>query len=415
MPDETGTKLTYTVPSAEDLATSVRESLTVYDITDTRTADDANASNPESPYLALHYLSSTREFLFRAPHWWVDAIGLVLLQNDFLDILVQEPSLEIPIFDGSEVARFPPTFIEAAGIPTDVTPEMDKAAEDSFSVLLSESAPLALRKVLPGTAPGKSQRTIMRFSQDLSRQIIAASKSRGMTVTSIVQAAMAMAMATVAHAASVDGESRVLFFNPVSSRNRLPEPWDGAAGAATIYHTGATCCIDLGSSPSNDDNNFDKFAKVLSAHYQKDIEPVFWYMVPYFQRMEQVFMAPYETILYAPGTARSELSSLGIIDKYLSTRYEEPAATIDVEDWWLGIQVMGRLINTWLWTRDDTLHIGCSYNESFYERAYVEGFFILCLCLTGFQCSVLGNGLRWNPFACNNGQAGMLETIRLSW
>src|SRR5699024_1506558 len=83
-----------------------------------------------------------------------------------------------------------------------------------------------------------------------SRQIIAASKARGMTVTIILQTAMATA--TMAYAAPVNGESSVLFFNPVSARNRLPEPLNGAAA---IYHTGATCCIDLESSPTNVYNN----------------------------------------------------------------------------------------------------------------------------------------------------------------
>lgn len=51
-----------------------------------------------------------------------------------------------------------------------------------------------------------------------------------------------------------------------------------------------------------------------------------------------------------------------------------PNATFEVQDQWLGMQVMGRPIHTYLWTQDDMLHIGYSYNETFYERMFVEGF-----------------------------------------
>jgi len=51
-----------------------------------------------------------------------------------------------------------------------------------------------------------------------------------------------------------------------------------------------------------------------------------------------------------------------------------PNATFEVQNQWLGMQVMGRPIHTYLWTQDDMLHIGYSYNETFYERMFVEGF-----------------------------------------
>lgn len=168
--DEAGTKVTYIVPSGEDLEEWLQESLTIYDTTDTRTADDVDANIQECRWLALYYFPSSRELLIRTPHWRTDSIGLLLLQHDLLDILTHGPPSDTPVFDGSELARFPPTFTEGAGMPTEATPEMNKAVDESLAVMLVGSPPVTLREVRPGTVPETTQRAVTRFSQDLSRR-----------------------------------------------------------------------------------------------------------------------------------------------------------------------------------------------------------------------------------------------------
>lgn len=95
-------------------------------------------------------------------------------------------------------------------------------------------------------------------------------------------------------------------------------------------------------------------------------------MVDYMQKLQTMLSAPPEVAMRAPRAASPVLSSLGIIENILRSRYEGAAGAIDVEDCWLGVQVMNRSIPVHLWTYDGRMHLSCNYNEAFYEREFVE-------------------------------------------
>lgn len=58
-------------------------------------------------------------------------------------------------------------------------------------------------------------------------------------------------------------------------------------------------------------------------------------MTYYVQSISALLSAPLDLALEAPGATRPELSSLGIIDDRLRTRYTDPGATVEIGDWWL--------------------------------------------------------------------------------
>ena len=368
VPDETGSRLVYTVPSPEDLEKWLQETFVVHSCRESRSAESLDVVLLPSPLFMVHYLPSSGELLFRASHWHIDGIGMIMLQDAFLTLLAQGPQAEAPVFDGSEVSRFPPSLDEAAGISLDITDEMKKSTETELSALsAASSAPAAsLSDTLPNTTKvGNTRRTSTRFSKELTRQIIAASKHRGLKVTAAVQAALVLTARR--HMTPLNG--RLNCFGIYNLRNRLPAPWNNHQGAAGLYHTGRICSIDMGVN-----KDYSSIAGFLRSYYEQDLQPMFGYMAYHLQRLGALLSTPLGLSIQDHGAARPELISIGVVDDRLKTRYTGARATVEIDDWWLGVQTTNRLLPMYVWTRGGELHFSCHYNDAFYEREFVEGF-----------------------------------------
>ena len=357
--DEGISRCVYTVPSPDDLDAWVRETLIVHTETDC-SADTLHSSLLPSPLLMLHYIPSTRQLLFRTPHWRIDGIGLLHLQDAFFSILAR--GAEQPHFDGSELNRTVPPLEEVANLPKEITPEMDQTSNTELAVLAVGAPPVSI-PTQPSTMPTNTIRVGISLPQDLSQQLISACKTRDISVTTAVQAALIIL--TKAHAQPQDG--RFVCFNIIDLRKYLPEPWNGAPGALGVYHTGLTCSVDLATS-----KDFNAITTNLKANYRRDIPSRFSYMTDYVQKVGSILAVPIELAIQAP--AHPELSSLGVIDDYLQSKYTGPASTFEIEDWWIGVQVVNRILQTYLWTRHGQMNLQVAFNEAFYEKGYVEKF-----------------------------------------
>lgn len=361
--DESGANLTYTVLSPESLDAWVQKTLTVYPESDTRSAEDLDVALSPCPVLTAHYLPASRELLFRTPHWRSDGIGLILLQDVFFDLLAKGSSAKDLVFDGSEISRFPATMDQAASINLKVTPEISQGADAQLAPLFVGSAPAAFDAELPNNLPSESRRMGTHLSREESQKIIAASKARGLTVTVAVHSALISVI--LKHASPPDG--RLISFTTYDIRGRVPAPWNGSAAAGTVYHTGRACSVDFGENKT-----YDEIAKFLTTDYKRDLQPLLDNMVDYVPKIGAMLAAPLEIALQAPGGAHPELSSLGDLDKRFKSRYEGAANTVELQDWWLGVEVINKLLQSYLWTRNGELHIAHHYNEAFYDRAFVE-------------------------------------------
>ncbi|KAJ5698000.1 hypothetical protein N7462_000005 [Penicillium macrosclerotiorum] len=360
-PNKTGTRLVYTVPSLEALEKWLQNTLVLH-ANETRPAESLDEDLLPSSLFTLHYLPLSRELLFRTPHWRTDGRGMILIQRDFLTLLAQgpQPALE---FDGSEFSRIPPSLDEAVGISLEITDEMKRATETELSVLTIGPEPASIIQTLPNTRPKNSCRLSTRLSKDLTQRLVAASKVRGLTVTTAVQAALIVAVRPY----MVPLHGRLVCFNTFDIRNCIPAPWSGSQGATALYHTGRPCSIDLSIN-----ENYDAIAAMLALHYQRDLQPLFKIMPYYVQSIGALLATSLEVAIRAPGAAHPELSSLGVIDDQLPTTYPGPETTLNIEDWWLGVQITNRVLQTYLWTREGQLHLTCHFNEAFYERNFVE-------------------------------------------
>ncbi|KAL2813019.1 hypothetical protein BJX63DRAFT_432306 [Aspergillus granulosus] len=361
--DESGSCFQYTVPSPLALKEWTEQTLLIHPIDETRPAEMLESDLEPTDLFVLHYLPRSKELLFRAPHWRTDARGMLLLQHQYLTLLAV--GTVAGDFDGSEVSRLAPPFDLVAGLSTEITPEMGAASDAVLGVLFSGSTPASVKECLPTSCPKRSRRGAIYLPRDLTTEIINASRARGQSVTTTVHAALVMAMRK--HVDISDG--RLMGFNPFDVRDRLPAPWNTAAGCASLYHTGKPCSVDLVQYP-----DFDAVAMHLSTFYTEDLQPLFGHMIDYHRKIGDIMSVPLEAAMQMPGAARPELSSLGVVDRFLQTSYTGSAGVFEIEGWWLGVQMINRLLQMYLWTRDGRMQLGCNYNEAFYTPEFVELF-----------------------------------------
>lgn len=351
--------LTYSVPSQAQLEEWLHETVIVHE-NQSLPATDLDPDIPASPMVTLHVLPQSQELFFRSQHWRLDGHGMILLQHEFLTLLAQGTTA--PEFDGSEVSNIPPGLDEALGLSTEVTNEMKAGVESELSALAVGPTPMSFTRSSCNQAPGVSRRVTTRIPRDISQQLIMAAKRRGLKVTAAVQTALFLASRP--HLTPEDG--RLVCFNTYNVRNEVPAPWNGSRGATGLYHTGRPFSIELGAT------DFDTVANSLTAHYQCSLTPL-WSLMPFYvQTIGAMLAAPIEIANQAPGAAHPELSSLGVIEDRLPTVHDGPAATVEIKDWWLGVQILDPILQTYLWTRDGEIHLSCHYNEAFYERKLVE-------------------------------------------
>ena len=88
--------------------------------------------------------------------------------------------------------------------------------------------------------------------------------------------------------------------------------------------------------------------------------------------MQVLGAAPPDPLL-AP--AHPELSSMGRVNELLKPEVEGKERKVQVEEWWVAIEVINRLLLTQVWTFNGELVLSVHWNEAFYERSFVEGLF----------------------------------------
>ncbi|KAJ5994530.1 hypothetical protein N7451_010254 [Penicillium sp. IBT 35674x] len=372
IPDETGARFRYTVPSHTELDSWVQDSVIVDN--GSSASEKCEREQPSSMFL-LFYLPSTRELLFRTPHWRIDGIGLMDLQNAFLRILANVPPATIYL-DGPEAQYLTPSLDGAAAVPLEVTPETTQATDDELAVY-QQGQPSVSIATLPNVIPTATRRIHSRFSPETTTRIISACKSRGLTVTAAVHAALVVAILPhIQHdfdpATRGQSGGKYTGFNAFDLRKYVAPPFNGPATAVNVYHTGIPFSIDL-----EVDRSFDSIAAKLLKQYKRDLSKddprnIFQFIAQYVGKVLSVLGSPPSDPLRAP--AYPEVSSLGIVNDHIVAKHEGSASTVEVEDWWIAVENISRLLIPHVWTWNGELVLSINWNESFYEYAFVSEF-----------------------------------------
>ncbi|OBT75537.1 hypothetical protein VF21_05886 [Pseudogymnoascus sp. 05NY08] len=370
--DDSGFKLTYTVPSVESIGIWMQETFIVD--AESKSASNIYTYTKPTALFQIYFLPLSREILFRTPHWRIDGTGLQILQNAFLQILADGPPNII--FDGSEVVRLAPSLNEAAFVPREPTPQISKASDSELDVFEAgpPSIPIA---TLPNILPTSPQRYRTTFSADVTERIISSCKARGVSVTTAAHSALVLAMQPYTQNNSDPstrgtGRGKYTGITALDLRKYLSAPWNGPQSAVSLYHTGLPFSIDL-----NEHRDFNAIAAEMRAIHARNLRNdeshnAIEFLTSYVRKALRALSTAPEDPLQAP--AYQTLSSLGVVNNYLHTKHCGKAATVEIEDWWLSVEIINRVLGTTLWTWDGQLNLSVSYNGAFYERSFVEQF-----------------------------------------
>jgi hypothetical protein len=348
--DDSGTRFIYIVPSSEEIETWMKETFIVDPRS--RSARSLYSSLKPSTQFKLYYLPLSRQLLFRTPHWRIDGIGLELLQNVFLHILV-DGSSEIA-FDDSEATRLAHSLDDAASVPQKTTPQISQAAEEEVSIFQPGPPSISIA-TLPNVTPTSPQLYHTEYSTGITERIIASCREQAITVTTAAHAALIRSTQQYAQhnfdpTTRGSGGGRYCAFTALDLRKYLPAPWNGPNAAVSLYHTGLPLSIDLDVH-----RDFASIAEILKSTYGRDLakdEPrnMFNFLAEYVRKALIAFLTPPLDPLMAP--AYPALGSLGIVDKYVQKKYQGTAAAIEIEDWWLGVEIIDRTLFTHVWAWD---------------------------------------------------------------
>ncbi|PWY87112.1 hypothetical protein BO94DRAFT_596280 [Aspergillus sclerotioniger CBS 115572] len=365
---ESNTRLVYTVPSPAELNAWVEDTFLVKP--DISAAHLIPTLEPTTVF-RLYYLPQSRELLWRTPHWRIDGFGLLHLQASFFDLLsgttTPDPSVT------NLLTRLNPTLDEIIFQPNTLTPEEMKSAADAELSIVLDNAPTAISMpTLPNILPTTTRTTQTIIPAETTTQIIAACKDQGITITTALHAAFAVAM--LPHAQhnfdpSTRGQPGGTYttLNTFSLRRYMPAPFNGPSAAVSIYHTGLGISIDLSSH-----RDFSSIASVLGKGYSRNLgaeEPrnVFAFLPQYVKQVLELFSIQPEDPLHGP--AVPVFVSMGRVNDSLGSQYGE----VEIEDWWIGVEVLSRELVVHVWSWKGELRLGVCWNEAFYEDVFVKG------------------------------------------
>ncbi|RFU74507.1 hypothetical protein TARUN_7745 [Trichoderma arundinaceum] len=339
-----------------------------------------------------HWLPATQELFLRSAHWRIDGIGMLMLAHSFLaalaSVLKNGLDRDLDSYDSLVGSRLLTRSLDdLADAYTDETstPIHIQATADGLVNDFVRGVPSIGLPTSPGSetaAPGDSAREALRIDAATTAAIISACRTRNISVSSAVHAAIVRATATYPqHPLAI---SYATFF-PVDMRRRLPKPYDGPDYAVGMFSAGLPICVldALGDARGSGRKSYEEIARQLAAAYSQDLSrlatddygsPVSMLEViaPYVRRTTKLFTTPLPPGL--PQIQNPDMSSLGNVEAYIRHSYGSEDNGLEVADFWLGTQMLSRSVQCHVWGFRDELNIAGCFNVSFYEAEFVKEF-----------------------------------------
>ncbi|KAL2752368.1 hypothetical protein ACRALDRAFT_212804 [Sodiomyces alcalophilus JCM 7366] len=384
-------KVALTVPPLDPEAW-LAKTFVVHD--DSTLVDDATAALSLRPTdtATLHWVPATGTIVFRSSHWRIDGVGSIMLAHAFMATLVSVLRLGLDAelsAHASSVANgsLTPSLDDVVKAPLDEesTPEHLKKAADSLIATFLGGIPTIGLPTTPGSEnaiPGPTGRAHVSLDPATTAAVLTACSARGFTVTSAVHAAL---IRVVTRYPQHPVAKNYAAFVATDMRRRLGAPWDGVPYAVGIFSSGVPVCIE----GALEGKSFDALAADFHAVYSQDLdrlgvdergEPFGMQDIigPYIRRTTKLFTAPVPENM--PPIQNPDLSSLGLVEKILKREYVYgdgdaygPGTTIEVTDFWIGVEMLARALQCHVWTFRDSLTLHGCFNTSFYERDFVAG------------------------------------------
>ena len=348
-----GSKKKYLAATAERVEHWVKESFSVDTVL---SAKDIVPTLHLKKLPCLIFLPPSSEIIFHCSHWRIDALGTCLVLDRLFDLVSQGTTGYLPHWD-LEYQNLSPSLEDAFGSPRICSPAMEAMAETVRRRNFETSYPSA---GLPfngdmTTEPTLSRPQAMEFTAEATRDLIAACKVHGISVTAAIHAACAEVVFDRSKHNDYDYSTVV----SANVRDHLPVPQQSikAAYACGTYVTGITHTVRRA-------DDFATRSSQLTKAYRGD-----WGAMEYMTALRPIYKVHGDALL---ATARSRtrppasnltVSSLGVVEKYLKSDH----GSVVVERFRLGSAIMTRQPTLYIWTFRGRLTISLDYNEAYHR------------------------------------------------
>lgn len=349
------TKKTYTLPNTASVNAWADETFFVaHAATD---PDSVLAAYPLRDLPSLYFFPESSSVLLLVSHWRVDGVGTCMLLNRLFSLLAAGSRITTESWK-PDMHKLSPGIQDALGAPKTVTPELEALARQ-YIADHHKSAVHAAGLRFHGdasTPPENPSRTAVVFTAASTAALVASCKAGGITVTAAAHAALA----EVVFDLSPDNPTKYAAVVSVNMRDRLMPPYNSPDHAVQAYVTGVTPSVDRTSS-------FEEKAKQLTAFYKTG-----WYSEQFLQAYRLMTQYQAEALskprpqgMKPPSNVT--LSSLGVVEKYLTGQYGSGGNTITVLDFRFGVSMMTRQMLLYVWTFRGKLNLSVNYNSAYHD------------------------------------------------
>ena len=349
-------KYVYEIPDPAAVESWLQETFVV--VTSPTSVDELYATFKPAKVAELYYIPSKSEIMIHCSHWRIDGIGLLYLVNNLFEF-VANPH---PVHFGDENKNLSLGLDEVMSIPEPWTEEAGQAAESTFMDYVKELPTIGM-KTKPEQLPGASRRRRMTLSIEETSAVIAGCKSNGFSVTSGIHAAVVrVAQKRCDPAIPATKYSTMLIWD---LRKYCPPPYDSADHAAAIYFSAFGGTIQPGSFLDN--------AAQWKKLYLRDPTSKEWRVFDWHAAYWRLLAKTYSSPLPEGYIAQTEptISNMGDIDQYVKGSYGD---NVEIEDIWLGVEMLTRQIVTHIWTRQGRMNFSAIFNENFYDADFVASY-----------------------------------------
>ncbi|KAJ5356108.1 hypothetical protein N7517_010717 [Penicillium concentricum] len=362
----------YTVPdSADALNEWASQTFTV--------EADAQSANEVIPTIApaadarLYYVPQSNELLLHTAHWRMDGVGGLLLLGQLVDLMVSHAdtlvSGKLPDpFDsfqwGSEVTRLAPPVEEAGNMPLTATDEQKAVAHGTVGTFALVAGALGVPYTGDAaTVPSGTRAAELKFSPTTTSAAVSAAKARGVGMTAAVHASLAAV--NFRHAIIEHQGRHYTSTIKQSLRPYLPEPYSTPAAAAGLYTSGWLARVDRSGT-------WEENARMYQVEYEKGISS------EYLQAHREYASTLVDVMKNLPAPTEPpsdiDISSMGIMEKYLEREYGTPERGIGITHAGVGVEIISRQGVVFVWTFRDQLTLRLVYNEAFHTPEQMTEF-----------------------------------------
>ena len=382
----------YEVPDQQTLDMWITSTFHVRE-DDDGTVDHLLATFLPTGDITLHFLPKTSQIIFHAPHWRIDGRGSFLLINNLLKA-VASPRKDIKF--GDEGKNLSPDLYEATGVEAVDTPEGEASATKWCMEYAQNLSGLGLHpKEAEVKPPRSTRRCILGVSSKDTSAIIAACRSRGVTVTTAFHAAVIIAtkemMMDTKSTSTSSLPKRFTTLPPMSLRHYCLPPYSTSAHPVTMYMSGVPISVDIDidiDTPDSESNSSPLFSH-LTSHIQRI------YQLPWLPpssdliQIQDLFISkcldimsqppptdPTTGLPLMPPPSDPEVSSPGIIDHFLQHTFHDPVTesrVLEITNVWLGVEMITPQSEVYVWTWKGQMTFGVCFNEAYYEMDFMRG------------------------------------------